>query len=80
MCPLVVLALAPKDEDALLCKIVANVQLAQYDAALSLIAKHGQTLGDKVMFEKVHTVIVLAQCFKTKDAWGWDLETFWQSG
>ena len=57
MYPLVVLALAPKDEDALLCKIVANVQLAQYDAALSLIAKHGQILGDKVMFEKVHNSV-----------------------
>jgi len=50
---LVVLALSPKDEDALVSKIVAYVQLAQYEAALSFIAKHDQALGDKVLFEKV---------------------------
>ena len=48
-----VLALEPGDPDALVSKIVANIQLTQYDAALALIGLHGAALGDSVAFLKV---------------------------
>ena len=48
-----VLALEPGDTDALVSKIVANIQLTQYDAALALIGLHGAALGDSVAFLKV---------------------------
>ena len=52
-----VLAVERKNEDiqreAITCKIVANIQLAQYDAALALIVKHASLLGNQLVFEKV---------------------------
>jgi hypothetical protein len=50
-----VLAISPKDMDALVCKAIANIQLGNYDAALTLISKHG-TLSESMIFEKVFKI------------------------
>jgi hypothetical protein len=50
--PPAVLAIVPKDEDAFACKVVANMQLGQHEAALALIGKNA-AMAPKLVFEKV---------------------------
>ncbi|GAX79721.1 hypothetical protein CEUSTIGMA_g7162.t1 [Chlamydomonas eustigma] len=50
----VVLLLSPNDEDAWACKVVANMQLGNYDVALNLIGKATSSLQERMQFQRAY--------------------------
>jgi hypothetical protein len=53
-----VLAVSARDEDALQCKVVAQILLGEYAAALATIIKAALPPGGRLNFERVRAGIV----------------------